>query len=339
MDHTHPNGSEETIDAITMIQVENTETDVDLLNNKAIDVVAMGSPMSASDENVKTTTMSDMTSSCSPSSIQSASSSGAIAIEGARSQPLDMPWSDVQASALHDKVSRFTVQVPKSSDNRSDNKDSAADTMRCVVLWRNLIYDTPALAGYPIETLIQQLRILSEKKEFPLHVNYEEVLPFLDAFEFEASGGMSANVYGVSGIADGTRIRTSPVNDVHVTLPFNFVCTADGSVLYELGRPLALESTQLQQEQQQKLQQQLGDYSLSGTTKSWQRNGKDVAAAMLATTVSDANRVLLERQQNLNRESIDPDLLQLGGLTALVIGGALAMESLSHHLTVNVFWV
>jgi hypothetical protein len=35
----------------------------------------------------------------------------------------------------------------------------------------------------------------------------------------------------------------------------------------------------------------------------------------------------------------DPDLVQLAGLTAVVLTGAWAMQALSHHLTVNIFWV
>ncbi len=35
----------------------------------------------------------------------------------------------------------------------------------------------------------------------------------------------------------------------------------------------------------------------------------------------------------------DEDLVRLGGLAAVVLSGALAVDLLSHHLTINMFWV
>jgi hypothetical protein len=220
----------------------------------------------------------------------------------------DLPWGDLQEWAIRDKVSRFTVQVP------------VDDSMKCLILWRNLVNDTPELAGYPLPYLVERLSEMwtKEGSKYPVNLDYH-ILPFLDAFEFENSGGLTGNVYGVQGVADGTRIRTTPVGDVHVTIPKNFVRTADGSVIFELGRPI---------------EQTLGQsyYSLDGLNtnqfiKGWQRDGKELAASMLSSSKSDLQL------------GVDNELLQLGGLTALVMGSALAMESLSHHLTINVFWV
>jgi hypothetical protein len=133
-------------------------------------------------------------------------------------------------------------------------------------------------------------------------------------------------------VADGTRIRTPPVALVHDTLPYNYVRTANGNVIYELGRPAAaatlVSMDKEQSETNQFEQQEL--YSLSGVSKRWNRDGKQMAVAMLDTKQTDTGTI---------DGMIDTDLLNLGGLTALVIGGAMAMESLSHHLTVNVFWV
>ena len=37
--------------------------------------------------------------------------------------------------------------------------------------------------------------------------------------------------------------------------------------------------------------------------------------------------------------SADSNLINLGGMTAMLLAGASAVGMLSHHLTVNVFWV
>lgn len=280
-----------------------------------------------------------------PSSSSSASSSVQATITATLQKSrttLDMPWSDVQAYALRDKVSRYTVQVPGTS---TSNEDTARPTMKCLVLWRNLVDDTPELAGYPLPFLVQRLQedrmMLTQNQNLldddanasASHFDWQ-ILPFLDAFAFETGGGLTGCVYGVQGVADGTRIRTPPVANVHVTVPRNFVRTADGSVLYELGQP---DHTTIAQQQQQ---QNSYYYSLDGTsTKGWQRDGKELAASMLLSAKKRNNGNTMQQSTTTTIGGIDPELLQLGGLTAIVMGGALAMESLSHHLTVNVFWV
>ena len=40
-----------------------------------------------------------------------------------------------------------------------------------------------------------------------------------------------------------------------------------------------------------------------------------------------------------NNNIIDSNLVNLGATTAILLGGATAFNMLSHHLTVNVFWV
>jgi hypothetical protein len=244
-------------------------------------------------------------------------------------QMLDMPWNSVQSNALSDKVSRFTIQILPLNDATADKVPNQR-----YILWRNLQYDTPELAGYPLEFLVERLHEVATERQILQHVNHANILPFLDEYEFESSGGLTGNVYGVAGVADGTRIRTPPVALVQDTLPHNFVRTANGSVIYELGRPaLSIESKE-QPETNQSEEQEL--YSLSGVSKRWNRDGKQMAVAMLGTKQTDTRKI---GQQQRNDGMIDTDLLNLGGLTALVIGGAMAMESLSHHLTVNVFWI
>jgi hypothetical protein len=229
------------------------------------------------------------------------------------SQQRDLPWSDSQEWALRDKIFKYTVRIV------------VADSMRSFVLWRTMLNDTPELDGYPIPFLIERLEELWDSDtalKRPLQIDLA-VLPYLDAFEFETSGGLSGCIYGVQGVADGTRIQTTPVGDVQVTVPKGFVRTADGSVIFELGQPV---------------EQRTDSYSLSGTaattkpminlSKPWASSGKELASNLISP-----------QQQQDGGVTIDTELLQLGGLTALVVAGAWAMETLSHHLTVNVFWV
>jgi hypothetical protein len=262
-------------------------------------------------------------------------------------QTLDMPWNTVQYNALRDKVSRFTIQIPPLNDVTTAADQDTHHHER-YILWRNLQYDTPELAGYPLEFLVERLHEMATERQILPHVPdvAHHILPFLDEYEFESSGGLTGNVHGVAGVADGTRIRTPPVALVHDTLPYNYVRTANGSVIYELGRPAATTAVaatvalaSMDRREQPDVTNQFEDqelYSLSGVSKRWNRDGKELAAAMLGT---NARKIERQQQQQRNDGVIDADLLNLGGLTALVIGGAMAMESLSHHLTVNVFWI
>jgi len=260
---------------------------------------------------------------------------------------LDLPWDDLHAWALRDRLPRFTVQVPV---RRSSE-------MKSYVLWRNLVADTPELQGYPLPFLVERLREMmrwddndddkpsrrrktmdddDDRSTPKISLIMPVVLPYLDEFRFTTRGGLTGTVYGVPGVADGTPIQTTPVGDVPGTLPHRYVRTisedddSDG-VLYELGQPL----------EQQRSEGDASPYPLDARSrnnyaKDWQRNGKEVAANMLA---SHRNDFLASSNDDSGGSSVDPELIQLAGWTGLVVAGAAAVETLSHHLTVNVFWV
>jgi len=219
-------------------------------------------------------------------------------------QQLDLPWNDSQQWALRDKLSRFSVQIPVEND------------MRLYVLWRNLVQDTPELQGYPLSFLVERLQEMKEELPVGLQRAEKQILPYLDHFLFENSGGLTGNVYGVEGVAEGTRIQTTPVGDVEVTVPKGFVRA--GSIIYELGQPQTVS---------------LATNGSSQYGKDWQRNGKELAASMLASK-SD-----LASTSQQSDGALDPEIINLAGLTAIVLAGATAAETLSHHLTVNIFWV
>ena len=223
----------------------------------------------------------------------------------------DFPWTDAQQFALMDQLSKYTIQIPQEGKKE----------MQIVTLWRTLSNEVIELSGYPVSFLVDRQMELQQQPDCRTKTS-PNILPYLDDYEFTTAGGISGAVYGVQGVADGTRIETSAVENVQVTLPKGFVQT-NCKVLYELGRPLQLSDT-------------VGGASTA------------TAASATAAAGSIARSVAVEGGQQLgkvandlveNPPAVDPELVQLGVLTGLVVAGAAAVGTLSHHLTVNVFWV
>jgi len=128
-------------------------------------------------------------------------------------------------------------------------------------------------------------------------------------------------VYGVKGLKDGTKIETSSVGQVEVTIPLGYVLTQDHGIAYELGTPLGEEEEA---------------YSLDGIS----RTARRTAGSLTKTASSSMAAAMSQRRSTANDEE-DPNimLVRLGASTGLLLAGATAMSMLSHHLTVNVFWV
>ena len=215
-----------------------------------------------------------------------------------RSTPkYDMAWSENQVWGLKDHLAKYTIQVHMEQDGR--------DTLQVYTLWRNLANDVPALSGYPLTFLVDRYREM--RNETNNIQTSTEILPFLDGYTFEPDGGVSGRVYGIAGVAEGTRIQTTPVAGVESTLQKGYILTQEG-ILYELGLP-------------------------ASQTAALDGKPSRMAQRAASSLTSAANDVPLS-------EVVENDeLVKLAGLTAVVISGAWAMETLSHHLTVNVFWV
>jgi hypothetical protein len=211
----------------------------------------------------------------------------------------------------------YTIQI-EVTDSKTQRP-----TIRAYALWRTLTNELPEFSGYPISFLAgryrELLRLESQRVESNAIQAPTELLPFLDEFEFTESGGLAGRAFGVVGVADGTRIETTPVGNVPVTVPKGFVTTEDG-LLYELGRPVRSTASD--------------GFTLDAVRTTGLRvaeKGRDATAwpSLLTGLKPDPGP----------RGSWDPDLVQFGALTTFVIGGALAFETLQHHLTVNIFWV
>lgn len=231
---------------------------------------------------------------------------------------LDMPWSDSQEWALKDNLPKFTVMIPT---------DGSAEQY---AMWRSLTREVPELAGYPVPFLVQMHGQIKD-----INQTTPGVLPVVDDFEFASNGGIIGCAYGLPGIADGTRINTPPLIGVENTVPLGYVTTEDDQdknigFSYELG---ACASSSV--------------YSLDGFQRSaallsarqMMMEGMDVSTSSSRQVTSVAKGAMLEGTELLADAEANQDLLYLGGATALLIASATAIGALSHHLTVNVFWV
>jgi hypothetical protein len=221
-------------------------------------------------------------------------------------EKLAMPWSDIQNSALHDNLSKYTVQIPL---RKADSDEGEQESQVCG-LWRTMLKDVPEIAGYPIDFLQTMHGRQIQNNETLLEVT-PELLPYLEDYEFAAAGGVSGKVYGIAGIADGTRIETSAVSSIEVTLPQGFVRTTDGSAAYEVGRPK---------------REEFSSNAVSATALA--KGGE------LLKNVQNAGSL-----QSMTVEDGDGMLMRLGASTAILLAGATAVSMLSHHLTMNIFWV
>ena len=129
-------------------------------------------------------------------------------------EKLAMPWSDIQNEALRDNIAKYTVMIPLKAEDESKEGEQS----QVFALWRTMLKDVPEIAGYPIDFLQQMHARQIQNSETLLEVT-PALLPYLEDYEFAAAGGVSGKIYGVPGLADGTRIETSQVTNIEVTLP------------------------------------------------------------------------------------------------------------------------
>ncbi len=233
----------------------------------------------------------------------------------------DMPWSNVQQWALEDNITKFTVTLPSS---------------KRYAMWRTMAREVTELAGYPISFLVKMhersLKVDADNKT--LNSTGETtpgILPMVDDFEFASNGGVVGRGYGIPGIADGTRINTPPLVSVEQTIPLGYVTTEEDelgvSFSYELGI-CASNSV----------------YSLDGTERS---SALLSARRLVLEGAVDSSKRLADVAKDiqvsgsglLSDAESNRDLAYLGGATAMLLASATAVGMLSHHLTVNVFWV
>lgn len=224
---------------------------------------------------------------------------------------LDMPWTDFQEWALRDNLPLYLVSIPKSGKQE------------LFALWRTMTREVTELSGYPIDFLqdmhTRQLKGVDTGKSAVAIT--PGILPFLDEFEFATGGGVSGKAYGIPGIADGTKIETSGIKDVTATVPKGFVRTADGSSAYELGVPMRESFLTLD-----------GESGIAAVRGAGDAVAKTATGALVSASGGSTSMGSI-------LENPDGSLIRLAALSSTLLAGASAVGMLSHHLTVNVFWV
>lgn len=226
----------------------------------------------------------------------------------------DMPWGDLQSFALRDNLPKYIVTIPV------PGKKGKYGTF---ALWRSLLNECTELAGYDVEFV--RRRYEEDVKTREDWKGYQignagagggtapGVLPLLESFEFHPDGGVEGLSYGLPGIANGSQIRTPAVTDIESTVIIGYIRTHDGSAAYELGSPA-------------------GDFYSEDMRRNMLENVARTASTLVQSGVAGATEAATG--------SADSNLMiNLGGMTAMLLAGASAVGMLSHHLTVNVFWV
>jgi hypothetical protein len=257
----------------------------------------------------------------SPSSPKQQNSSWNTVQKESQSQPL--PWGPKQEWALRDNISKYTVyllpsvSIEQEEDELSQRstKPQQSSTLVSIVLWRSLLREVTELSGYDISTVKSRYHLLTttSKMDFPPPIQSDILLPFLDQYEFQIHGGVSGLVYGMPGVLDGTRIETSSLIQPEYTLPQGFIQTQNEYVAYELGLPWGQTNT-------------AGDRI--------QRQVVSLASGVLEKRVGDSTDLVTQTTSTISSwvQPLTITFLALTGSTAL-------LNVLSHHLTVNVFWV
>jgi hypothetical protein len=228
-------------------------------------------------------------------------------------------WSEWQEWAMQDNVPKFLITIPPP-------QSTVVDPPQKFILWRNMVRDVPEFHGYTAP-LIRSMYVQRRRKLDSEDADVPPILPLIEQFTFEPNRGMSGIVYGFQGIADGTRITTPPLYDLHQTIQLGYVYTREegksGPVLaYEIGSP-----SQHQYEE--------GNLWLDILRR---RRQKQVLLPINSS--SSLGGTPLQEGTMLFREENGPNNLgSLVSITAIVLGTATAANILSHHLTVNIFWI
>jgi hypothetical protein len=252
------------------------------------------------------------------------------------------PWSKNQEWALRDNLPKYIIRIPMkqkiilSSNNTNNNiinsnpqqqqqQQENKVVLQSYVLWRSLLQDVPELAGYPVDFLQARYRERQQEKQDAINninvvVDDIGVLPYLQDYEFSTQGGVCGTVYGLEGVADGSRIETSAVTNVQETLRNGYIQTSDGSAAFELGRPISI-----------------GGGEVGEGWKMLASTGSSKAAAAAANGLKEKAGSLARPQNAV--DDADGLLLRLGATTGILLAGAAAINMISHHMTVNVFWV
>lgn len=242
-----------------------------------------------------------------------------------------MVWTEWQDWALCDNLPKYLVVIPPSEvvAPRGGRRQQFAR-------WRSMIQDVPELSGYNVAFVRQKYAQQQQQKLRNIVDDVPALLPLIEQFEFEPNDGISGTVYGFPGIADGTRVTTPPLRHVHQTIPLGYVYSQeeeDGHLTaYEIGSP-----------SQQRLSAIMAMEAAASSTSIYGRAARPQMEATTTESTSWNERIQnyapfpkqLATDNNINSAEVG----NLASITAIVLAGATAVNVLSHHVTVNLFWV
>ena len=271
-----------------------------------------------------------------PEDVSSSSSTRATSLPVVES-PVDeddmitVPWSEWQDWALRDNLPKYIITIPPPHLTSQTRTNKTPLQTRQFALWRSMLHDVPELNGYDVAFVRQMYakQLLRNAQQTitgrTTKIDVPGVLPLLEQFEFEPNDGISGIAFGLPGIADGTKMTTPPLKNVQQTIPLGYVYTDEGETVtaYEIGTPKQSEF-----------------HSLDGRSATAVNAAKVFFSSALETSSKVGEQTSVS-SGSLRR--MDPEtsqmLLNVGGATVMLLAGATAVNMLSHHLTVNVFWV
>ena len=270
----------------------------------------------------------------------------------------EMPWSDAQEMALRDGLPKYAFFAPSPTGGRATR----------YARWRTMSREVPELAGYP-PRFLRRMHRRGRGDDDEGGATTPGMLPMVDDFDFVPDGGIVGRVYGLPGVVDGTIIRTPSLMRAERTVPLGYVTTTRGGggggggsfeswnsgyeddddedgvgLSYELGTMMSQSSSS------SSTSSSSSAYSLDGTAHSAalavaarrltsDGGGKAIAEYSSRQVVDFAKGVADTGSGLLTDAEANRDLVYLGGATAMLLAGASAVGALSHHLTLNVFWV
>jgi len=238
------------------------------------------------------------------SSSSSSSSNSILAVED--KDDISGTWSQWQDWALVDNLPNYLLQT----ENHSSKENGVATgTRRLAARWRSLMRDVTELAGYDVEFAQKRYKMLLEDAtlrnvtSLPCKV-VPSVLPLLERYSFDSDGdsdSLTGYAYGIPGVADGTKVTTPKLRGLQVTLPQGWVESEDCSIMYELG------------------------------TSAEESSANDFYSLDFAKAAGISN--------SISSVSSDKALVNLGAMTGLLLASAAAINTISHHVSVHVYWI
>eukprot|EP00814_Leptocylindrus_danicus_P020449 CAMPEP_0116006932 /NCGR_PEP_ID=MMETSP0321-20121206/2011_1 /TAXON_ID=163516 /ORGANISM="Leptocylindrus danicus var. danicus, Strain B650" /LENGTH=327 /DNA_ID=CAMNT_0003475557 /DNA_START=40 /DNA_END=1020 /DNA_ORIENTATION=- len=256
---------------------------------------------------------------------------------------IPVAWSQFQDWALMDNLPKYMIDTnyfssKKSKKNSSRTANNNNKERQPAARWRSMVREVPELTGFDVELvrrryskllLLEQNTVDPENQDVDSSSNPKnkktpptsflpDILPLLEKYSFEKEGGLSGYAYGIAGVADGTQMTTPPLRGCEVTIPQGWVESEDGSCIYELGDPLDVEQ----------------GYSLDYAKQAV----SGVSKGLVSSAAAASNGGLSSGSPSSSSNEDTQALVNLAALTGMLLASAAAVNTISHHVSVHVYW-